>query len=125
MILVAVLVLFAVALAVLSVHSRKQPDARSLWRSVLRIGIGVGAARAALASLGWYIVEHDGGPLQIPAYALAMFALPEAAVLSSRRVTPVPGEFYVALSLLLVTSTLVLVGLVALATRRPGDFRET
>jgi hypothetical protein len=54
-----------------------------------------------------------------------MLAWPEAAVLDTRRVTPAPGEFYVWLSLLLISSTLLFVGLVALATTLLGNFRET
>lgn len=118
MILPAVLILFAVAIAVLYSHLRRQPDRRSLWRTTLRIGLGVGATRAALASLGWYVVEHTGGPHQIPGFALAMLAWPEAAILPRRRLTLAPPEFYVYLSLVLVIGTLTLVGLVALAAGR-------
>jgi len=118
MILPAVLVLFAVAIAVLYSHLLRQPDRRSLWRSTLRIGLGVGATRAALASLGWYVVEHTGGTLQIPAFALAMMAWPEAAVLTRRRLTPAPPEFYIYLLFVLVLGTLTLVGLVALVAGR-------
>ena len=49
------------------------------WRTTIRIGVGVGIAGAGLASLGWYVVERTGGPLQIPAHVLSMMALPEAA----------------------------------------------
>lgn len=115
MILLTVPVVFAVAIAALYLHLRKQHDRRSLWRRTLLIGFGVGAARAVLASLGWYVVEHTGGPLQIPAFALAMVAWPEAAIFTGRRFTPAPLEFYVSLSLVLVTSTVMFVGVVALA----------
>ena len=118
MILPAVLILFAVAIAVLYSHLRRQPDRRSLWRTTLWIGLGVGATRAALASLGWYVVEHAGGPHQIPGFALAMMAWPEAAVFTRSRLTPAPPEFYVFLSFLLVIGTLTLVGLVAVAAGR-------
>jgi len=114
MVLPAVLVVVAVAIVVLYWHLRKQPDRRSLWRTTIRIGVGVGIARAGLASLGWYVVERTGGPLQIPAYVLSLTALPEAAILGERRVTSVPPEFYVFLSLALVAGTMVFVGLVAL-----------
>jgi hypothetical protein len=119
MILPSILVVFAAAIAGLYWHLRKQPDRRSLWRRTLQIGLGVGLARAGLASWGWYTVEHTGGPLQIPAFALAMLAWPEAALfLAERRTTAVPPEFYVQLSVLLIAGTLVLVGAVALAVRR-------
>jgi hypothetical protein len=120
MILLTILVVFAAAIAGVYWHLGKQPDRRSLLRRTLQIGLVVGLARAALASWGWYTVEHTGGPLQIPAFALAMLAWPEAAIfLAERRTTPVPPEFYVRLSVLLVAGTLVLVGAVALAARRP------
>jgi hypothetical protein len=73
--------------------------------------------RAALASLGWYVVEHTGGPLQSPAFALAMLAWPEAAMLTTSRVTPAPGLFYVFLSLLLISTTVMFVGGLAIAAR--------
>ncbi|HEX9892316.1 MAG TPA: hypothetical protein VGA78_00270 [Gemmatimonadales bacterium] len=113
MVLPALLILLLVAFGLLYGQLRQRPDRRSLWRGALRIGLGVGVARAVLASLGWYVVEHDGGPLQIPGFALAMAAWPEAVILSERRVTPVPPAFYGSLSLLLIASTMILVGLVA------------
>jgi hypothetical protein len=118
-ILPTILVAFAAAVGGLYWHLGKQPDRRSLWRRTLQIGLVVGLARAGLASWGWYTVEHTGGPLQIPAFALAMLAWPEAAMfLAERRTTSVPPEFYVQLSVLLVAGTLVLVGAVALVARR-------
>lgn len=114
MILLTIPVVFAGAMAVLYWHLRKQPDRRRLWRATIRIGVGVGMARGAIASLGWYVVERTGGPLQIPAYALTMTAWPEAAILAERRVTPVPPEFYLSLLLVLVAGTMVFVGLVAM-----------
>jgi hypothetical protein len=115
MILLTVPVVFAGAIAVLYLHLREQRDRRSLWHRTLQIGLGVGAARALLASTGWYVVEHTGGPLQIPAFALAMVAWPEAAFLAGRRLGPTPPECYLSLSLVLVASTVILVGVVALA----------
>src|SRR5687767_3103026 len=114
MILPALVLLFAAVITVFYLRLRKGKSARDRWRTAVSIGLGVGAARALFASLGWYVVEHTGGPLQVPAFALAMLAWPEAAILSRRRVTPVPGEFYVALSFLLVASTVIFAGLVAL-----------
>src|SRR5688500_16435169 len=79
----------------------------------------LGILSAGLASLGWYVVEHTGGPLQVPAFALAMLAWPEAMVFAERRTTSAPPGFYLRLSLLLVTSTVVVITLVgALATLR-------
>lgn len=118
MILPAVIIVFGVVIAVLYSHLRRQPDRRSLWRTTLRLGLGVGVTRAALASLGWYVVEHTGGPLQVPAFALALMAWPEGAVLTTKRFTPAPVEFYVWLSCVLVLGTLTFVGLVAVAAGR-------
>lgn len=115
MILPSLVVAVAVVVAVLYRRLRKQPDQRSLWRAALRIGFLVGVTRAALASWGWYMVEHTGGPLQIPAFALAMMAWPEAAIISQRRVAPVPPGFYILLSLVLVTGTMMFVSVLALA----------
>ena len=113
MIAVAVLILLAALLAALYSMMRKQPDRRSLWRTALYVGVGTGVARATLASLGWYMIERTGGPLQIPAFALAMMAWPEGVMLDERRLTPVPPAFYVQLSVLLIASTLAVSCLVA------------
>jgi hypothetical protein len=113
MVLPVILVLFGAAIAVLYAHLREQTTRQSLWRSTFRIGLAIGVARAALASWGWYIVEHTGGPLQIPAFALAMLAWPEGAILSVTRIGATPPGFYVSLSLVLITSTMIIVGLVA------------
>ena len=51
------------------------------WRSSVMIGCCMGIVRGVLASFGWYTVEHTSGPLQIPEFALAMLAWPEAPVL--------------------------------------------
>ena len=123
MITIAVLIL----LAVLLLHSlmRKQPDRRSLWRTALYVGVGTGVARAALASLGWYMIERTGGPLQIPAFALAMMAWPEGAMLDERRLTPVPPAFYIQLSVLLLASTLAVSCLVAVIAAKSRFGRDT
>jgi hypothetical protein len=113
MIAIAVLILLAALLAALHSLMRKQPDRRSLWRTALYVGVGTGVARAALASLGWYMIERTGGPLQIPAFALAMMAWPEGVMLDERRLTPVPPAFYIQLSVLLIASTLAVSCLVA------------
>jgi len=117
MILLTIVVLAAAALVSLSCYLRQQ-SGRRLRRLILMIGLSLGLARAALASLGWYVVEHTGGPLQVPAFALAMLAWPEAAVFADRRVSPAPPNFYLGLSLLLVTSTLAIVAVVGIASRR-------
>ena len=113
MIAVAVLILLAALLAALYSMMRRRPDRRSLWRTALYVGVGTGVARAALASLGWYMIERAGGPLQIPAFALAMMAWPEGVMLDERRLTPVPPTFYIQLSVLLIASTLAVSCLVA------------
>ena len=81
-------------------------------RTAVYTGCILGILRAILASVGWYAVEHTGGPLQVPAFALAMLAWPEAMVFAERHTTPAPQGFYLRLSLLLVTSTAVNIGLV-------------
>jgi hypothetical protein len=114
MMLPTLLLVVAAALAVVYGHLRRQPDRRRLWLAAFRLGLGAGVARAVLASVGWYVVEHDGGPMQVPAFALAMAAWPEAALLPGPRVGTTPPGFYARLALLLVASTTVLVGAVAL-----------
>ena len=117
-ILLTFVVLLAIALAAFYAHLRRESVHGGLWRSTLRIGFAVGVIRAALASVGWYVVEHTGGPFQIPAFALAMMAWPEAAFfLRERRTTPVPPEFYIRLSLLLITTTMLLAGVLAVVAR--------
>jgi hypothetical protein len=117
MVLLIGLVLFVTVIIFLSRHLRQRRDARSLWRSVVLIGVSVGGVRAVLASAGWYTVEHTGGPLQIPGFAFAMMAWPEAAVFTGRRGQVAPLEFYLYLTALLMVSTTVWVALVALITR--------
>lgn len=108
-----VLGLLAAVIAGIYWLMRKQPDRRSLWRTALYVGAGTGLTRAVLASLGWYMVEHTGGSLQIPAFALAMMAWPEGAMLDERRLAPASLVFYVQLSALLLASTLAVTCLVA------------
>jgi hypothetical protein len=85
------------------------PNAR-LWRASLSIGI----VRGVLASVAWYTIEHTGGPLQIPAYAVAMLAWPEAALLVRPR-GPTPTSFYFALVVLLAATSALIVASVAIA----------
>jgi hypothetical protein len=115
------------ALAALTVvlyrYFQAKRDSRALWRSSLAIGSSAGLVRAVLACIGWYGVGHTGGPLQIPAYALAMLALPEGIALG-RHQGPVPLSFYVSLGLVLIASSLLFVNGVALVvqlSRGQGD----
>ena len=120
--LVLPLVLVAMG-TVLFRYLRQERDARALWRSSVAIGLTVGISRAVLASVGWYGVEHTGGPLQIPAYVLVMFALPEAASFGRQRGVA-PLSFYFLLSALLIASSLVLVSAVAFAARLSRGQRD-
>src|SRR5712692_2863135 len=116
MVLPGLVVLFGLATVTLYRYLARRPNPRALWQSTVAIGIVVGIARAVLAGLGWYVVEHTGGPLQIPAFALAMLALPEAAVFGRHR-GPVPPALYVSLGLLLTLTSLLFVSVVALVVR--------
>ena len=115
MILPLLLVVFAVVMSAFYSYLRKQPNRARRWRIALGVGVAVGVGRAALASTGWYVVEHTGGALQVPAFALAMLAWPEAALFAQRRVAPVPLEFYAGLSIALVAGTTFMTSLVAAA----------
>src|SRR2546422_10240235 len=108
MLIVIVLLVVAALTVTLYRYLRAKHDARALWRSSVAIGSSVGIARAVLACVGWYGVEHTGGPLQIPAFALAMLAWPEAVVLG-RHPGPVPMRFYISLGLVLIMTSLLLV----------------
>ena len=123
MLILVVLLAFAALTVVLYRYLRAKHDSRALWRSSVAIGSSVGIARAVLACLGWYGVEHTGGPLQIPAYALAMLALPEAIVFGQHR-GPIPLNVYISLGFLLIASTLVLVCGVALAVQLSHGRRD-
>lgn len=119
MLILAGLVVVAGAVALLYLYFGRQPNPQSLWRRALLIGVGIGVVRATLASYGWYTLERTGGPLQIPAYILAMLALPEAAITAGRRTTPHSLAFLLWLPLLLIVSTTAFVALVAfIADRR-------
>ena len=119
MVLLTALLLLSGAGALLYSYLRGRSGRRALWRSALTIGAAAGVARAGLAAFGWYTVEHTGGPLQIPGYALTMLALPEAAFLPRRRaVLPAPPEFYVALCAAIILGTMIAVGVVALIAGR-------
>jgi hypothetical protein len=118
-ILPTIAVLFAAAVAALYFFLATRRDRRSLFRTAVYLGLTLGLIRAAGASFGWYIVEHTGGPAQVPGFALAMLAWPEAALFRGRRLTPAPLEFHVRLWLLLIASTTIVVALIAgVAARR-------
>jgi hypothetical protein len=123
MLILVVLLAFAALTVVLYRHFRAKRDSRALWRSSVVMGCSVGIARAVLACLGWYGVEHTGGPLQIPAYALAILALPEAIVFGRHR-GPLSLNVYISLGLLLIVSTLLLVCAVALAVQLTQGRRD-
>ena len=114
------ILVFAGATVVLYRYLVTKRNAGSLWRSSVTMGSSIGIARGVLACVGWYGVEHTGGPLQIPAFALAMLAWPEAAIFG-RHQGPVPLGFYIAVAFLLIVTSMLLIGAVALmvqATRR-------
>jgi hypothetical protein len=117
-----ILVLFAVAISGLYRHLAAKSGRQALWRSAIAVGLSVGLVRAVLSCVGWYTVEHTGGPLQIPAFALAMLAWPEA-VLFGRHKGLVPLQFYVQLSLLLIVTSLLLVMGIALLVQLIRDQR--
>jgi hypothetical protein len=116
-ILPTIVVLFVAAIASLYWYLRTHRT-RNLFRTALVLGVTIGVIRAVLASVGWYVVEHTGGPLQVPGFALAMLAWPEAVLFRARRTTPVPIHFYLLLSLLLITSTVALVASIAAVASR-------
>jgi hypothetical protein len=116
MVVIGIIVVLAVATGMLYSFFRRR-DERYFWQTALLIGIGIGVVRALLASLGWYTVEHTGGPRQVPGFVLALSALPEAALLPQSRVAAAPPVFYVQLSALLIGSSAVVVALVAAVAR--------
>ena len=114
MLIPVILLLLAGAAILLFRFLNTRAGPRALWRSSIAIGFSVGMMRGILACIGWYGVEHTGGPLQIPAFALAMLAWPEAIVFGRHR-GPVPLGFYPLLALLLVVTSMLWVSIVALA----------
>lgn len=92
-----ILLVFAAATFALYRYLRKKPDARALWRASITIGLSVGIVRAVLACVGWYVVEHTGGPLQTPAFLLALLSWPEAIIFSRHRGVA-PLHFYLSLA---------------------------
>lgn len=120
-----IFLVFGAIFGLLFLHFIRRPNRKALLRSAITIGFSAGVIRGLLASIGWYGVEHTGGPLQIPAGALTMLAWPEAyfatGILWERHRTVTPLSFYPRLALLLIVTTVCFVGTVALlawATRR-------
>jgi hypothetical protein len=121
MVVLLLVPLLIVAALILYRYLVRKPAIHALWKSSLAIGTIVGTSRAALACVGWYCVEHTGGPLQIPGFALAMLAWPEAIVLNTRRFGPTPFHVYAMLAGMLILSTVLLISgftLVVQMTRR-------
>ncbi len=122
MLIIPILFVVAVAGLMLFRHLRARADARTLWRSSLKIGSSIGIARAVLAGVGWYGLGHTAGVLQIPSYMLALLALPEAIVFGRSR-GPVPFQQYVLLGLFLVATSLLAVCGVAIAVKATQERR--
>ena len=99
----------------------RQPHRQSAWRTALHVGLPAGIVRASLACFGWYVVEHTGGPLQVPAYVLAMFSWPEAALVPRGARTMTGAGTYVMLFTLLVVSTTMFVAVLAAIARGRGS----
>ena len=56
-------------------------SASRLWQTAFFLSLGMGIVRTAFAVLGEMILQHQSNWLQIPAYAMALARLPEAALL--------------------------------------------
>jgi hypothetical protein len=112
------IVVGGVALLYRTVSGRRASG--SAWRTALVLGVPLGVVRASLACLGWYVVEHTGGPAQVPAFALAMLAWPEGALLPEPAPGMTPVRTYVLLFLLLVASTTTLVAVLAVIAAGQG-----
>ena len=112
----AALAVGAAAFVVWRLFSARAANAQQLWRLALTLGVAIGVVRATLACLGWYVVEHTGGDAQVPGFALAMLAWPEAALLPRHTPGITPASTYVFLYLLLlISSTAAIVVIAALA----------
>lgn len=70
-----------------------------------------------MTGLGFYGVEHHGGPLQGPAFAMALAGWPEIALLGPHR-GAASAAFYGQMAVLLIGTTTVAVALIAFAARR-------
>ena len=112
------LFVLAAAVAILFVRFRRIESSRTLWRTAVVLGLGIGLTRASFACVGWYVVEHTGGPAQTPAFLLAMFSWPEAILLPRHRTGATPASTYMELFLLLLVSSVLVVVAIAAAARR-------
>ena len=108
--------LYAAGIILLYRHLAAKPNQQALWRSAVKVGFTVGIVRAVLSCIGWYTIERTGGPLQIPAFALAMLAWPEAVLFGGHR-GHVPLLLYVQLSLVLIVTSILLVSGIALVVQ--------
>jgi len=90
--------------------------------SVITVGIALGTIRAALTGIGFYGVEHTAGPLQGPAFAMALAGWPEIALLGSHRGVATPA-FYCRMTALLVVTSTAVVAFISFAARRRGGAR--
>ena len=96
------------------------PSRRST-ASVITIGITLGAIRAAMTGMGFYVAEHTAGPLQGPAFGLALAGWPEIALLGSHRGVATPAFYGRMVALLIVTSTAAVAFIAFAARRRRGS----
>ena len=90
--------------------------------SVITVGIALGTIRAAITGIGFYGVEHTAGPLQGPAFAMALAGWPEIALLGSHRGVAT-ASFYGQMAALLVVTSTAVVAFIAFAARRRGGAR--
>ena len=124
MVLLSTFLVIAAATFILVRQLRAWAKDRHLWLFAVMLGLAIGLVRATLACVGWYVVEHSGGPAQVPAFALAMLSWPEAALLPRRAPGPTSASTHASLFLLLVVGSTACVAVIAaLATvglRRPG-----
>lgn len=93
------------------------PPSRRSVPSVLTFSVALGAVRAMVTGLGFYGVEHTGGALQVPAFAMALAGWPEIALLGPHRGRASPA-FYGWMALLLIVTSTAVVAFTALAARR-------
>ena len=76
-------------------------DGRKIWKAAAVLSLVIAVIRTSLSVVGRLILESDFGWLQLPAFAMALVTLPEAALVSTRLDTSV--------------ASIVLLGLVTLA----------
>ena len=86
--------------------------------SVIAAGIALGTVRAVITGIGFYVVEHNAGPLQRPGFAMALAGWPEIALLGPHRGVATPAFYGRMAALLVVTSTAVVAFIAFAASRR-------